>query len=150
TENPHDSGPGRWRRAQLSPRFRRRAEAAALAGREGPLVGCVGRAHRPAADARRICRLHLSAAAVSRSQPRSAAVSRSQQGDDINPKHSGMGLASFTFSLVVGFAIFAAVIINGKMETSASGVLGENSPEAMLLGLVLIAPLFADVVALGL
>ncbi|HLS83500.1 MAG TPA: hypothetical protein VK016_02450 [Arenimonas sp.] len=68
----------------------------------------------------------------------------------MNLKHSGMGIASFIISLVVGFAIFVAIIIAGVMETSTPGGLDENSPEAMLLGLVLIALLFADVVALGL
>src|SRR5690606_21142498 len=97
----------------------------------GAFVGC-------------ICQPRQSAA-VSRSQ-----LSRSQQGDDMNLKHSGMGIASFIISLVVGFAIFVAIIIAGVMETSTPGGLDENSPEAMLLGLVLIALLFADVAALGL
>ncbi|KAA2284581.1 hypothetical protein [Arenimonas fontis] len=65
-------------------------------------------------------------------------------------KHSGLGIAAFVISLVAGIAIFAAIVVAGVMEASRPGGLDENSPEAVLLGLVLIALLFMDVVALGL
>ncbi|HLU13523.1 MAG TPA: hypothetical protein VKZ64_06150 [Arenimonas sp.] len=65
-------------------------------------------------------------------------------------KHSGLGIASFIISLVAGLAILIAIVIAGIMEANTPGGIDENSPEAILLGLVLIGMMFLDLVALGL
>lgn len=68
----------------------------------------------------------------------------------MDAKHSGLGIASFIISLVAGLAILIAIVIAGIMEANTPGGIDENSPEAILLGLVLIGMMFLDLVALGL
>jgi hypothetical protein len=65
-------------------------------------------------------------------------------------KHSGLGIASFVISLVAGAAIFADVVIAGVLEATTPGGMDERSPEAIFIGLGIIAFIVLDVVALGL
>ncbi|MCI0362795.1 MAG: hypothetical protein L0Y44_11635 [Phycisphaerales bacterium] len=50
-------------------------------------------------------------------------------------KHSGLGIASFIISMVVGLGEIAAVIFVGVMETSNPGGVADDSPMAAMLGL---------------
>src|SRR5690606_41826207 len=68
----------------------------------------------------------------------------------MDAKHSGLGIASFIISLVAGLAILIAIVIAGIMEANTPGGSDENSPEAILLGLVQSGMLVLDLVALGL
>jgi hypothetical protein len=69
----------------------------------------------------------------------------------MEPRHSGIGIASFILSLMVGFLIFLTIISAGVMAAVApQGVVQEEAPAWVVLGLVLLALMFADLVALGL
>lgn len=63
-------------------------------------------------------------------------------------QHSGLGVASFVVSIIAGFSIFVLIVIAGLMETSTPGGLDENSIEAVLVGLLLIAFVGLALVAL--
>lgn len=62
-------------------------------------------------------------------------------------KHSRLGIASFTVSVVVGMGILAIFIIAGILAHRSSG---KPYPGQTAVGLILIALLAADVVAAGL
>lgn len=62
--------------------------------------------------------------------------------------HSGMGVASFTLSMVAGLGLLVIFAIAGVAESRPGG-LDEASPLATAIGLVLLAAL-ANMVALGL
>jgi hypothetical protein len=49
-------------------------------------------------------------------------------------KHSGPGLASFLIALVMGFGIFALLLVAGVLETSTPGGIDDESTEAMVIG----------------
>ncbi len=63
--------------------------------------------------------------------------------------HSGMGVASFTLSMVAGLGLLVIFAIAGVAE-SRSGGLDEASPLATAIGLVLLLAALANMVALGL
>ncbi len=65
-------------------------------------------------------------------------------------KHSGLGIAAFVMSLVFGVLMLVLFVVAGVMETSTPGGVDENSPEAMLLGLLIIGCLLGLLVALAL
>ena len=65
-------------------------------------------------------------------------------------KHSGIGIASFSTSIVSGICMFLLVVIAGVMESSTPGGIDEESAAAVILGLSIIAFLFISLVALGL
>ena len=65
-------------------------------------------------------------------------------------KHSGLGIASFTTSVVSGILMFLLLLIAGVMEASTPGGMDENSAGAMMVGFFLLAFLGAALVALGL
>ncbi len=65
-------------------------------------------------------------------------------------RHSGLGISSFIISTAIGVLMFLLFVIAGVLETSTPGGMDENSVEAMLVGLFLIAFLLMDLVALGL
>jgi len=65
-------------------------------------------------------------------------------------KHSGLGIASFIFSIVAGILIFLLIVIAGVMEVSTPGGMDEKSAAAVIVGLLLIAFLFLCLLALGL
>lgn len=65
-------------------------------------------------------------------------------------KHSGIGIASFITSIIVGILMFLLVIVAGVMETSTPGGMDEKSAGAIIVGLGIFGLLFLDLVALGL
>jgi hypothetical protein len=66
------------------------------------------------------------------------------------PKHSGLGIASFITSMVAGVLIFLLIVIAGVMEASTPGGIDEESPAAVAIGLFLFAFIGVALVALGL
>ncbi len=65
-------------------------------------------------------------------------------------KHSGIGIASFIVSIVAGILIFILIVIAGIMESSTHGGVNKESAQMITLGLLIIAMLFVDLIALGL
>ena len=68
----------------------------------------------------------------------------------MEPRHSGIGIASFILSLAMGALLFLLLIVAGVMESSSPGGIDEESPEAVGLGLLLIGSFIAQLVAAGL
>lgn len=66
------------------------------------------------------------------------------------PKHSGVGIASFILSLLTGAGLFLAVAAAGVLEASTPGGIDEQSPEAVAIGLGILGGLFVDLIALTL
>ena len=66
------------------------------------------------------------------------------------PSQSGLGIASLILSIVSALAIFLLVVLAGVVESSTPGGMDENSPEAMLIGLLLFAFIGAALLGLGL
>lgn len=62
-------------------------------------------------------------------------------------KHSKIGIASFITSMVFGFLIFTMIVIAGVLEATIPGGLSEDSIEAIIVGLLIIAFLLAELVA---
>ena len=60
-------------------------------------------------------------------------------------KHSGVGIASFITSIVVGILIFFLIVVSGVMVASMP-----SEGLFVVVGLFVIALLIADIVALGL
>ena len=73
-----------------------------------------------------------------------------QHGEQRERKNSGVGIASFVLSILMGIAIFLLLIIAVAMEASAPGSMNTESMGAMVVSLLLWASLLADLVALGL
>jgi hypothetical protein len=67
-----------------------------------------------------------------------------------NQKHSELGIASFTTSIVSGILIFLVIVIAGVMEASSPEGMDEESVSAVMVGLFLFAFLGAALIALGL
>lgn len=65
-------------------------------------------------------------------------------------KHSGLGIASFIISIICGLAIFSLIVLAGVMDATTPGGIDENSAEAIILGLFLIAFLILDFIGIGL
>ena len=65
-------------------------------------------------------------------------------------KHSGVGIASFIVSIVGSLLMFLLFVIAGAIQLSTPGGVDENSPAAMVIGLMLFLLMFALLVALGL
>ncbi len=65
-------------------------------------------------------------------------------------KHSALGISSFVMSIITGLIIFLLVVIAGVMEVSTPGGIDEESAEAVILGLFIIAALFGCLTALAL
>jgi len=62
-------------------------------------------------------------------------------------RHSKLGIASFTLSILAGILIFILLIAAGVMEGSAEGGIDEESTEAILMGLAILGLLFMSFVA---
>ena len=72
-------------------------------------------------------------------------------GYDYEPvKHSGLGVASFVLSVLIGALDFAVFVIAGVVETSTPGGMNEESLVAVVIGLLIIGSLFANVGGIGL
>ena len=65
-------------------------------------------------------------------------------------KHSGVGIAAFIISLLMGFITFIVVVIAGVLETSSPGGIDQNSVAAAVVGLLIIGCILVQLVALGL
>ncbi len=65
-------------------------------------------------------------------------------------KHSGVGIASFIVSIIGSLLMFLLFVIAGAIQLSTPGGVDENSPAAMVIGLMLFLLMFALLVALGL
>lgn len=65
-------------------------------------------------------------------------------------KHSALGISSFILSLITGVIIFVLVVIAGAMEASTPGGIDEESAEAVVVGLCIIAALFGCITSFGL
>jgi len=63
-------------------------------------------------------------------------------------KHSGLGIASFIISLGTGVATFFLFAVLGAMEYSKPGSLDEESPAAMMAGVLILGFVMADIIAL--
>jgi hypothetical protein len=63
-------------------------------------------------------------------------------------KHSGFGIASFIITLAVGALEFVLIAIAGILEATTPGGIDENSPIAMLLGLVMIGGLLVNLLGM--
>ena len=68
----------------------------------------------------------------------------------IEPKYSGLGIASCIISIVVGLFIFVLFVVAGVMEASTPDGIDESSPIAVALGTCILGALVVDLVALGL
>lgn len=53
-------------------------------------------------------------------------------------KHTGIGIASFITATVTMVLVFMVIVIAGVVEVSTPGGLNEESPEAVIIGLVII------------
>jgi len=60
------------------------------------------------------------------------------------------GIASTIISIIVGISFFVFIVVAGIIEVSTPGGVPEDSPIAMILGLLIILGLFACVVGAGL
>jgi hypothetical protein len=65
-------------------------------------------------------------------------------------KHSGLGIASFIMSILVGLLLFVMFAIAGIMEASRPEGIDETSASAVVLGLFILGFLALAVVAFGL
>lgn len=65
-------------------------------------------------------------------------------------KHSGLGIASFIISLMVGAVEFLVVIAAGIIEAMTPGGMDEQSMAAVLVGLVILGGLMANMAGVGL
>lgn len=65
-------------------------------------------------------------------------------------KHSGLGIASFVMSILVGLSIFAAMVTTAFVESAKGAEVQDDSPEAVILGFTIIGLLFVDLLALAL
>ncbi len=65
-------------------------------------------------------------------------------------KHSGLGIASFTISIVSGVFIFLILAILGVMEATTPGGIDEESPVTFFIGLLLLTFIGASFLAFGL
>ena len=68
----------------------------------------------------------------------------------MEPKHSGLGIASFVTSVVSGLALFFVFVIAGAISVSTPGGMGEESIEAIMVGFALFFFVFTSLIALGL
>jgi hypothetical protein len=77
-------------------------------------------------------------------------VRRSSRYDDDgdSPKHSRFGIAAFIMSLGVGAFVFLVFVIAGILSVRAGGELDEKSPEAIFVGLGILAGFALNLISL--
>lgn len=73
-----------------------------------------------------------------------------QNAESMETKHSGFGIASFIISISVGLLLFLVLAIGGILDASTPGGMDEQSIQAVLVGLSMIALLFFAFVAAAL
>ena len=64
--------------------------------------------------------------------------------------HSGLGIGSFIVGILVGLFEFMVIILAGLAEASTEGGLNEDSPEAFMIGVGVLAGFFLAFIGLGL
>jgi hypothetical protein len=62
--------------------------------------------------------------------------------------HSGFGIASTVLGVIMGVAVFGLLVIAGIMETNTPGGIDEESPQAIVLGVLIIGSLVLSLVGL--
>ena len=70
--------------------------------------------------------------------------------EDGAQRNSGMGIASFVCAICAGFMTFALVVVAGYLEAATPGGLDENSPAAIVVGLMLIGLVGLHLLGMGL
>ena len=60
-------------------------------------------------------------------------------------RQSGLGIASFVVAIVGGVTVFVLIVIAGVMAASTSDGMDEESPQAILLGVGLLASVMINV-----
>jgi hypothetical protein len=65
-------------------------------------------------------------------------------------KHSGLGIASFVLAIVFGLILFVLIGMAGYQQMKNPKGMDENSPMAMILGLLMIGSLLMNFVGAGL
>jgi hypothetical protein len=73
---------------------------------------------------------------------------RHLEREEMQQKHSGLGIVSFISSLISGALLFVIIAIAGVMEVSNPDGVDEESPVVIFLGLCMFAFLFAALVAM--
>lgn len=73
-----------------------------------------------------------------------------QMQDEQTLKHSGMGIASFIMSLLLGPGLFLLVIIAGVLQASTPGGIDNTSPAAVFLGLIMLFTAGLTLIGIGL
>jgi len=68
----------------------------------------------------------------------------------MDQKHSGMGIASFIISLVIGVGVLLAIVIAGVIKVANPESLQDESIGTALIGLFVIACLFINLIGIGL
>lgn len=63
-------------------------------------------------------------------------------------KHSGFGITSFAMALTFAIGLLALVVVAGVIETNTPGGMDEESSTAVIIGLLLFAGVFAEILAL--
>jgi hypothetical protein len=64
-------------------------------------------------------------------------------------KHSGIGISSFILALAAGIGTFVVVVVAGAMAAAAGPQgINEQSPQAVVVGLLLIGGVLASLLAL--
>lgn len=65
----------------------------------------------------------------------------------MEPKHSGLGIASFAISILAGFLMFATVVIAGVLQIRTPGGLDDEAPVTIFIGLAIIGLVLLDLLA---
>jgi len=65
-------------------------------------------------------------------------------------RHSGLGIASFILSLMVGAVEFLVIMAAGIVEATTPGGMDEQSMAAILIGLFILGGLMANMAGVGL
>ncbi len=70
--------------------------------------------------------------------------------EDEPSKHTGIGIASFVISIIVGFAEFVLFSIAGMMEANTPGGMDEEDPRVIMLGLGIFGGIALCLLGIGL
>jgi len=68
----------------------------------------------------------------------------------VAPGQSGMGIASLVLSVLAGFGLILLILVAGAIEASTPGGMAEDSPAAIIIGLLLLLDMLLLLVSLGL
>ena len=71
-------------------------------------------------------------------------------GGRAEPRHSGLGIASFVIALFSGVMEMGLIVIAGVMAETTPGGVNEESPQVILLGLCLLGGAALSLLGIGL